>query len=76
MTELIFLLQADQDIQTAFERCEACQPGRGDVFLRRLDAIFTLLRQNPEMAPVYATSYRRLLVRDFPYGIFYVAQPT
>jgi plasmid stabilization system protein ParE len=43
--------------------------------MRQLDAAFTLLRQHPEVAPVYAGPYRRMLVREFPYGIFYQAQP-
>jgi len=34
------------------------------------------LRQHPEIAPVYAGAYRRMLIRDFPYGIFYQVQPT
>ena len=76
MTELIFLLQAEQDIQAAFARYEDYQSGRGEVFLRQLDAAFTLLRQYPKIAPVYEGSYRRMLVRDFPYGIFYEAQAT
>jgi plasmid stabilization system protein ParE len=76
MTNLILLLQADLDIQAAFERYEEFQSGRGEVFMRPLDAALTLLRQHPEIAPVYAGSYRRMLVRDFPYGIFYEAQPT
>ena len=75
MTELILLSQADLDIQTGFERYEDYQQGRGDVFMRQLDAAFTLLRQHPEVAPVYAGPYRRMLVREFPYGIFYQAQP-
>jgi len=76
MIELILLLQADHDIQTAFERYEDYQQGRGEVFMRQLDAALTLLRQHPEIAPVYASPYRRMLTREFPYGIFYVAQPT
>ena len=76
MTNLILLLQADLDIQAAFERYEEFQAGRGEVLMRQLDAALTLLRKHPEIAPVYAGSYRRMLVRDFPYGIFYVAQPT
>lgn len=42
--------------------------------MRQLDAALGLLRTHPEIAPVYAGPYRRLLVRDFPYGIFYQAQ--
>lgn len=75
MTELILLLQADLDIQAAFDRYEEYQSGRGEVFMRQLDAAFTLLRQHPEMAPVYAGPYRRMLAREFPYGIFYEVQP-
>jgi len=76
MMDLIFLLQADLDIQAAFARYEDYQSGRGEIFMRQLDVAFTLLRQHPKIAPVYAGSYRRMLIRDFPYGIFYEAQPT
>ena len=75
MTDLILLLRADQDIQAAFAWHEECQPGRGEVFMRHLDAALTLLRQHPEIAPVYGGRYRRMLIRDFPYGIFYQLQP-
>lgn len=40
----------------------------------KLDVAFTLLRRHPEIAPVYAGPYRRMLIRDFPYGIFYQPQ--
>jgi plasmid stabilization system protein ParE len=76
MTELILLSQADHDIQTAFNRYEEFQEGRGEVFIRHLDAALTLLRQHPEIAPVYGGRYRRMLIRDFPYGIFYEIHPT
>jgi toxin ParE1/3/4 len=76
MIELILLLQADRDIQSAFERYENYQSGRGEVFLHQLDIALTLLRQHPEIAPVYSGPYRRMLIRDFPYGIFYQRQPT
>jgi len=76
MIELILLLQADLDIQAAFERYEDFQAGRGEVFLRQLDAALGLLRRHPEIAPVYAGPYRRMLIRDFPYGIFYQVQPS
>ena len=75
MIDLILLLQADLDIQAAFERYEAYQSGRGEMFMRQLDAALSLLRRHPELAPVYAGPYRRMLIRDFPYGIFYTAQP-
>ena len=76
MNDLVLLLQADLDIQSAFERYEDVQPGRGEVFMQRLDAALTLLCAHPEIAPVYAGPYRRMLIHDFPYGVFYQAQPT
>ena len=76
MTDLILLLQADRDIQSAFDRYENYQTGRGDVFIRQLDFTLTLLRQHPEIATVYSGPYRRMRIRDFPYGIFYQRQST
>ena len=76
MIGLILLLQADLDIQAAFERYEDYQQGRGEVFMRQLDLSLTLLRQHPEIAPWYARPYRRMLMREFPYGIFYEPQPS
>ncbi len=75
MIELILLLQAESDNQAAYERYENYQEGRGELFLRQLDVALTLLRRHPEIAPVYAGPYRRMLTREFPYGIFYQAQP-
>ena len=75
MGELVFLFSADADIQTAFEFYEEIQAGRGEVFMRHLDAALSLLRQHPEIAPVYEGRYRRMLIRDFPYGVFYEVQP-
>ena len=75
MTDLILLRQADDDIQSAFNRYEEFQKGRGELFMRQLDAALTLLRQHPDIAPAYSGRYRRLLMRDFPYGVFYEVQP-
>src|ERR1051325_4058145 len=75
MTELVLLLQAELDIQAAFNRYEGFQEGRGEVFMRHLDAAFTLMRQPPAIAPVSGEAYRRMLIRDFPYGVFYQVQP-
>ena len=76
MTDLILLLQAELDIQGAFNRYEDFQEGRGEVFMRQLDAALTLLRRHPEIAAPYGNRYRRMLLRDFPYGVFYQVQPS
>lgn len=75
MIDLILLAQAENDIQLVFDRCEDVQEGRGEIFLSMLDFAFGNLRRYPELGPVYAGPYRRLLVRDFPYGVFYQQQP-
>ncbi len=40
MSELVFLLSADVDIQKAYELYEDWQEGRGAIFVRHLDAMF------------------------------------
>lgn len=75
MIELILLLQADSEIQGAFNRYEEIQSGRGEVFLRQLDLAFGIVRRNPEIGSKYGMNYRRILVRGFPYGVFYQVQP-
>lgn len=76
MTELILLWRAENDIQSAFNRYEEIQEGRGQVFLHQLDIAIGALRLHPELGPVYVESYRRFLIREFPYGIFYQLQKT
>ena len=71
MTELVFLFSADADIQAAYEFYEDCQPGRGEIFLRLLDVALGRVREFPEIAPVFHGTYRRLLIADFPFGVFY-----
>lgn len=74
MSEIVFVLAADVDIQIAFEFYESFQSGRGGVFMRHLDVAIGRLRAFPEAAPVFHKSYRRLLVHGFPYGIFYTVE--
>ena len=74
MSELVFLLSADRDIQEAYEFYEHWQEGRGAIFIRHLDAVFEHLRRFPEIGPTFHRSYRRLLVPGFPYGIFYMIE--
>lgn len=71
MIELIILLRAEADIQRIFNRLEDYQARRGEEFLRRLDFAFAQLQRFPELAPVYYAGYRRLLLGQLPFGIFY-----
>jgi plasmid stabilization system protein ParE len=75
MTDVVFLLSAEFDIQRAYDFYERFQEGRGDVFMRHLDIVVGRLRSFPESGPVVHTRYRRLLVPSYPYGIFYTIEP-
>ena len=48
MKELILLLQADIDIQLAYERYENFQAGRGVLFMKQLEIVLDLLKRNPD----------------------------
>jgi plasmid stabilization system protein ParE len=76
MMELILLLAAEADIQSAFARYEEYQEGRGLVFLQEVELALTLLKANPHLGSPYAWTYRRLLIQNFPYGIFYQPLPS
>jgi toxin ParE1/3/4 len=71
MSELVFLLSAEVDIQKAFETYEEFYEGRGIDFLAHLDLALGSLRTFPEIAPLFLGNYRRLLIPRFPYAIFY-----
>ena len=74
MIDLVFLLGAEMDIQTTFNRLEESQGGRGYLFMQTLDATLMLLRNNPQMGVRSDEPYRRLLMPRFPFGIFYEIQ--
>jgi toxin ParE1/3/4 len=76
MTELILLLEADSDIQSAFNRYEEIQLDRGTLFIRQLDLALGFIRRHPKIGSKYGKRYRRMLIRGFPYGVFYDVQPT
>lgn len=71
-----FLSRADADLQEAFDRFEDYREGFGVEFMMAVDAYLARIATFPEIAPIYLESVRRQVMRRFPYGIFYVPQPT
>jgi plasmid stabilization system protein ParE len=71
---LVFLLGAELDIQRAYSRLENHAEGRGDALSQHLDEAFARIAANPLMAPLHYESYRRLVLRKFPLGVFYVLE--
>lgn len=72
--ELIWTKAAEADLQTIFEYQEEFESGQGERFLALVDDALELLRVFPEMAPVYAPPFRRLLFASCNHGIFYVIE--
>jgi plasmid stabilization system protein ParE len=74
--EVIFLAGAEADVQAAYERRESFREGAGDHFLRELDRCAALLSRYPRIGRPHRGVYRKLLVPDNPYGVFYAVEPS
>ncbi len=71
IAELILTPEAAEDIAESYEWYEIRRPGLGEDFLSCIDACLQAIRRTPEMYSVVHESYRRGLVRRFPYAVFY-----
>lgn len=69
--ELIVAPEAEQDIAEGYAWYEEQRVGLGEEFLSCVDACIEALRRMPEMHAKIYESYRRALVRRFPYAVFY-----
>jgi plasmid stabilization system protein ParE len=65
------LPEAEQDAADAYGWYEERQPGLGEEFLRCVEACIQSIRRNPKTYSVVHESYRRALLRRFPYAVFY-----
>lgn len=71
LRDLIILPEAEQDSADAYAWYEQQEFGLGEEFLRCVDARIQSIRRNPEMYRVIFETYRRAMLRRFPYVIFY-----
>lgn len=69
--ELIIAPEAEQDIDEAYAWYENRRVGLGEDFLSCVDASILAICRNPKMHSIVHESYRRALVRRFPYAVFY-----
>jgi plasmid stabilization system protein ParE len=65
------LPEAEQDAAEAYRWYEERQPGLGEEFLGCVEVCVQSIRRNPELYSIAHESYRRALVRRFPYAVFY-----
>jgi len=68
---LILLPEAVADASESYAWYESQEPGLGDEFLRCLEACIVRIQRSPRLYPVAVETYRRALLRRFPYAIFY-----
>ena len=70
--QLLVLPEAEQDIAEAFDWYEARRPGLGHEFITAVDAALKRIQQNPLSFPLIHRNARRILLRKFPYIIYFV----
>jgi len=69
--KLTFTLEAERDIEEAYVWYEEQRAGLGEEFLSSVDACIQFICRMPEVYEIIHESYRRALLRRFPYVVFY-----
>jgi hypothetical protein len=63
--EIVVLLAAESDVQTAFNRFEEYQEGFGIKFIQELELAYEYLRRHPRIGRLYANNRRRFLIPNY-----------
>jgi plasmid stabilization system protein ParE len=72
---LVLRVAAEADIEDAFHWYEAQNPGLGVEFLRAVEVSLGSIEREPELYAAVHKRARRVLVRRFPYALYFVIQP-
>jgi hypothetical protein len=70
----IWTSRAQSDLLREFTRLEDYAEGSGVVLLEMVDSGLRLLRIMPELAPSYTERFRRLVLKNPRYGLFYTPE--
>ena len=73
MTALTLRPEAAADVEDAYLWYEAQRPGLGEEFLESLDSTLRLIEENPKQYQIVHRDIRRVLLRRFPYCVYYLA---
>ena len=68
---IILLPEAVIDAENTFKWYEHQAKGLGNDFLGDLERAYQLIAENPAHYPVRFDSFRRILVKRFPYAIYF-----
>ncbi len=71
MKPLVFRVAAAADLEEAYRWYERQREGLGEDFLSAVQVAIETLGSNPEAHPVLHRDTRRILLRRFPYGLYY-----
>jgi plasmid stabilization system protein ParE len=69
--KLVVAPEAELDLTEAYTWYEKRRAGLGEEFLSSVDACLERIRRQPEMYTLLHETYRRALIRRFPFAIFY-----
>ncbi len=69
--DLILAPEAETDVVETYEWYEACRRGLGEEFLSCVDATLSGISRHPALHAIAFSNHRRVLVRRFPYAVFY-----
>ena len=68
---LVLAPETEQDIRAAYDWYENRRIGLGEEFLSCVDACIQRICRYPELNATVHNEFRRVLVRRFPYAVFY-----
>lgn len=74
--EIIVRAEAQREVQEAFDYYEQKSEGLGFEFMRSLDAALQSVKRNPLAYQKIYKDARRVLLRKFPYALFYTTEET
>ena len=63
--------EAERDLAAARDWYDEKRPGLGDTFLDEVADAINGLALNPQLLRLFYRNFRRLLLRRFPYKVFY-----
>jgi plasmid stabilization system protein ParE len=69
--KIILLPEALLDAENAYQWYQEQDAGLGEEFLRCLEAAYAKIGESPEHYPIRFDSFRRFLIRRFPYAVYF-----
>lgn len=75
MTPVVLRGEAQAEFDEAFDWYEAQQPGLGVAFIEQIQVVLDAIADNPSLYPIVFEDIRKVVVRRFPYCVFYRSHP-